>query len=152
MSDNKTHNIPENIRAMANAIKPNLILDGGKIPIPENAFEQSLEEGMTVAIVKQAQTAVQNFTRALDVAIGEYAIEQMAAVPTIDVLYAKTKVGHDTYNAAVDRTRSIPAGINQGRVDVYGHLTSGLTPPGSTVKKTIQKHLQAYGVSMLQNG
>lgn len=144
--------IPAPVRGFADAIKPQLRVEGGKIPIPTEAFEQSLPEGISIQTVKTVQNHLQNFSRGLDVAIGEVSIEHMAQNPEVDTVYVKTKLGADTYSAAVDRTRNVPAGVGAGRKDVWGHLTSGLQPAGGSTKKAVVSHLQMMGANMLNKG
>lgn len=144
--------IPAPVRGFADAIKPQLRVEGGKIPIPAEAFEQSLPEGISIQTVKTVQNHLQNFSRGLDVAIGEVSIEHMAQNPEVDTVYVKTKLGADTYSAAVDRTRNVPAGVGAGRKDVWGHLTSGLQPAGGSTKKAVVSHLQMMGANMLNKG
>ena len=76
----------------------------------------------------------------------------MVQHPEVETIYAKTKLGNDTYSAAVDRTRNLPAGVGAGRKDVYGHLTSGLQSAGGSTKKTVVSHLQNMGAHMLNVG
>lgn len=144
--------IPAPVRGFADAIKPQLRVEGGKIPIPAEAFEQSLPEGISIQTVKTVQNHLQNFSRGLDVAIGEVSIEHMAQNPEVDTVYVKTKLGADTYSAAVDRTRNVPAGVGAGRKDVWGHLTSGLQPAGGSTKKAVVSHLQMMGANILNKG
>lgn len=144
--------IPAPVRGFADAIKPQLRVEGGKIPIPAEAFEQSLPEGINIQTIKTVQNHLQNFSRGLDVAIGEVAIEHMAQNPEVDTVYAKIKLGTDTYSAAVDRTRNLPAGVGAGRKDVYGHMTSGIQSAGGSTKKAVVGFLQNMGASMLNKG
>lgn len=144
--------LPESIRTIADVIKPQLAVEGGKVQIPQEAFEQSLPEGMSIQTVKAVQTHVQNYSRGLDVAIGEVAIQHMAQNPEVDTIYAKTKLGTDTYSAAVDRSRNLPAGVGAGRKDVWGHMTSGLQSAGGSNKKAVVGFLQQMGANMLNKG
>lgn len=152
MSELAQVQLPENVRTIADVIKPGLTIEGGKVQIPTEAFEQGLPEGLNLQTVKAVQTHVQNWTRGLDVAIGETAIDYMVAHPEVETIYAKTKLGTDTYSAAVDRTRNLPAGVGAGRKDVFGHLTSGLQSAGGSTKKTVVSHLQNMGAHMLNVG
>lgn len=144
--------LPEAVRSLADTLKPQLAVEGGKVQIPQEAFEQSLPEGINLQTVKTVQNHVQNFARGLDVAIGEVSIEYMAANPGTDTVYAKTKLGNDTYSAAVDLTRNLPAGVGAGRKDVFGHITSGLQSAGGSTKKAVVSHLQQMGAAMLNKG
>lgn len=152
MTEQVQNALPETVRSIADIVKPQLLIEGGKVAIPTEAFEQSLPDGITIQTVKTVQNHVQNYSRGLDVAVGETAIEFMAQNPEVDTIYAKTKLGHDTYNAAVDRARNLPAGIGAGRKDVQGHITSGLTPAGGSTKKAVVAHLQMMGANMLNKG
>lgn len=152
MSELAQVQLPENVRTIADVIKPGLTIEGGKVQIPTEAFEQGLPEGFNLQTVKALQTHVQNWTRGLDVAIGETAIDYMVSHPEVETIYAKTKLGTDTYSAAVDRTRNLPAGVGAGRKDVFGHLTSGLQSAGGSAKKTVVSHLQNMGAHMLNVG
>lgn len=152
MSEQSQVQLPETVRSFADTIKPQLVIEGGKVQIPQEAFEQSLPEGINLQTVKTVQTHVQNFSRGLDVAIGEVAIEYMAQNPGTETIYAKTKLGTDTYSAAVDFTRNVPAGVGAGRKDVWGHLTSGIQSAGGSTKKAVVSHLQMMGANMLNKG
>ena len=144
--------LPEIVRGFADALKPQLVVEGGKVQIPQEAFEKSLPEGIDINTVKTVQHHVTNWTRGLEVAIGEVSIDYMAQNPGTDTIYAKTKLGSDTYSAAVDRTRNLPAGVGAGRKDVHGHLTSGLQSAGGSTKKAVVSHLQQMGAAMLNKG
>ena len=152
MSEQAQVQLPEIVTGFAAAIKPQLSVEGGKVQIPAEAFEAGLPEGINLQTVKAVQSHVQNWTRGLDVAVGETAIEFMAQNPETETIYAKTKLGHDTYSAAVDRTRNLPAGVGAGRKDVWGHMTSGLQSAGGSTKKAVVSHLQMMGANMLNKG
>lgn len=144
--------LPEAVRTIADTLKPQLTVEGGKVQIPQEAFEKSLPEGISLQTVKTVQNHVQNYSRGLDVAIGETAIDYMVQNADVDTIYAKTKLGTDVYSAAVDRTRNLPAGVGAGRKDVFGHITSGLQAAGGSTKKAVVSHLQMMGANMLNKG
>ena len=141
--------LPADVRAKADALKAILSIEGSKLVIPEGAFESTLEEGRTVADVKKVQSEIALFARSMDVAGGELIIEHMATNPDVATIFGSTKVGKDTYNMSVDRTRNLPAGIGAGRKEVYGHVSSGINAHGGATKKVVVSMMQQYGASML---
>lgn len=143
------------IRGMADIFKPMITTpEGGKATIPAEAFEQVLPEGKTMKMFIEDQTLQNNIYSALDLAFGEVGVPYLAQTPDVDSLYMKTKVGNATYAASLDRSRSVPAGVGAGagRKDVYGHLTSGVTPAGRSDKKAVMASIHNLGLSMLANG
>lgn len=134
--------IHTNIIAIADQIRADIGVENGTFTIPENAFEKTLPEGMTLDGVKAMQTQINHFTAGMQYAAGQVGIDYMAANPDCQQLTGTVQMGNDKLSMSFDRTRTIPADLNGGTKQVFGNMSAYHTVAGGAQQKHVRGALR----------
>lgn len=126
--------IKETTTALADKIAAHISIEDGKPVMAKDTFEATLPETLTLKTVKEVQQHINTFEAAANLAIGQVAITHFENNPEAQAVIVSTKIGKDTYSAAVARTQSVSAGIGAPRKDVHGNITSSIKSTNSEAK------------------
>lgn len=123
--------ITQDIRDKADAIKEALHFDAstGVISADNNLFKKHLPEGVLTDDIKKSLAAIGDFTIASKVAVGEYAIDQLAKHPDLKETTAVLSIipgGNDVHHTTV-RYKSGPVpGKDNEKWEKYAQTTTHL--------------------------
>ena len=131
-------------------IKPQLIVDGVNLKVPDSLLAEYLGPDKKVEAIIDAQKDAVGFQQALALAGGELMIEHMAGNPEISQMSFKTNIGIEQVDCTIRRKHSVSAGIGNGRKDVFGHMTlsSKIRGEGNEFRR-ISKTLMDKGAKAL---
>lgn len=134
--------IHTNVMSIADQIRADLSIDNGAFVIPENAFEKTLPEGMTIDSVKAVQTQVNHFAAGIQYAAGQVGIDYMQQHPDCQQLTGTVQMGNDKLSMTFDRSRTIPADLNGGTKQVHGNMSAYHTVGGGAQQKHVRTALR----------
>lgn len=141
--------IKETVTTLADKIAPHITIEDGKPVLAKDTFEATLPETLTLKTVKEVQTHINTFEAAANLAVGQAAITYFESNPDAQAVMVSTKVGKETYHAAVARMQSVSTGIGSPRKDVFGNITSGIKSSNSDAK-AVNLHVRSIAERLRQ--
>jgi hypothetical protein len=154
MSDKDTK-ISAEVKAIADAIKKEIKIEGGTVIVPSDVYVKTLPEGLSEDQVKAVQKHNSNFFPAATLAVGDLAIPLFKKDKTLEQVSGEFKmVGRDHFDVTINRSRESRNPSNNQISTTYGAISATMVTHGAKASRgqmnEVKQHLQeaalkAYG-------
>lgn len=144
--------VPAHIVELAKKIKGEISFDADGVgSLPDDLFEKSLPEGISLELVKTVQAATLDFADAVALGLGEASNSHFKDHAGIDRTSVSVAMGHDKVTGVYDRKVMVRAPGSNEEKPKYGavslKLDSGIGAKRGAYKK-IQEHLVSQATSI----
>ena len=146
MSDKEITISPE-VKAMADAIKKEIKIEGGTAVVPSDLYVKTLPEGLSEEQVKAVQKHNSNFYPAATLAVGDLSIPVFKKDKALESVSGEFKmIGRDHFDVTINRSRESRNPSNGEVSTTYGAVSATLATHGAKVSRgqmnEVKQHLQ----------
>lgn len=136
--------IDQNIRDLATKIKGDMkVGEAGIVEIPKDIFEKTLDETLSMDMVKKVQSHQANVVAATGLALGEVGLEAFKGNKTLNQVSVEYPVGKDSIGGTFSRSKQVPDG-NGGQQTKFGALGMSYKVAGASGSKGSLKKVRAH--------